>query len=114
MAAAKAKLIRNLTHVTLRLRFGSRRDPFHVEMKPRGLRGDVATIPVEFVSHPDFAREQGRSFEVITATVANAAEREYPDAIQFRPKIADEINFAGVERQADSEIVVARFETDDR
>lgn len=113
MAAAKHKLIRNLTHLTLRMRFGSKRDPFHVELKPRGLRGDVASIPLDVMSHPAFDANQGRTFEVITKTVADKAAESYPEGGIVRHPIYADVKVE-VTRDREDELTVAEFNISER
>lgn len=109
MAEAKPKLLRNLTRYTLRLRFGSSKDPFHVQLQPRGLRGDVGTVPAAFAQHPTFDSNVGRSFEVITAAQAKRLAENYPEIATPRHSAYDDLTVT-LERDSDNERTVATYE----
>lgn len=70
MATKTKKIIRNLHPVPLNLRFGSKRDPYYITLNPRGMSGDYVEVPHDVADHPDFGRNVGNSFEIISVTEA--------------------------------------------
>jgi hypothetical protein len=70
MASKTKKIIRNLHPVPLNLRFGSKRDPYYITLSRRGMSGDYTEVPPDIVDHPDFSRNVGNSFEIISAAEA--------------------------------------------
>ena len=67
---AGPKIIRNLRNMPVHLRMGNKKDPFRVQLAPRGLQGDTESIPVEVQQDYGFISGVGRLFEIITATEA--------------------------------------------
>lgn len=112
MAARAPKHVRNLTRVTVRLRFGSKKEPYHVELQPRGRRGDVQAIPADLTDHPAFLNSQGLTFEVINKTQANAIDYGADSGVKRHP-IYDNIKVT-VEKDSDTERVVARYNLSER
>lgn len=109
MAAAKPKLIRNLTSYNLNLRFGSKKDPYHVPLSPRGQRGDVASIPAALKDHPEFASNQGVLFEIITLTQAEKVAEGYAAGGIIRPKGFENMTVT-MERDQDNTVTVASID----
>lgn len=70
MATKSKKIIRNLHTVPVNLRFGSRKDPYHITLQRRGQSGDWVEVPADIADHPDFGRNVGLSFEIISAAEA--------------------------------------------
>lgn len=77
MASKTKKIIRNLHQVPLNLRFGSRKDPYHITLQRRGSTGDYIEVPSDITDHPDFSRNLGLSFEIIST--AEAKKIQYED-----------------------------------
>lgn len=74
-----AKTIRNLrgTVVHLRLYSQSQKDPYRIELKPRGTQGDITTVPANLASDPTLTSAIGVLVEVITTAEANALRETY-------------------------------------
>lgn len=74
-----AKIIRNLrgTVVHARLYSVSPKDPFRIELKPRGQMGDATVIPVALQDDPTFLQGLGVLFEEITQTEFKAIQAQY-------------------------------------
>lgn len=77
MAKAK-KIIRNLHSVPLNLRFGSKKDPYYLQLARRGQNGDVIEVPGEIADHISFSQNVGKSFEIISAAEAKKIEYDTP------------------------------------
>lgn len=112
MAAAKNKLLRNLTHVTVQLRFGSKKEPYHIKLQPRGMRGDVVQLPADLTQHPSFVSNQGVLFEVITQKAADTAAKGYAPGGIIRPKGFEDLKLT-VERDSDTTVTVATLDISD-
>lgn len=69
MAKTK-KIIRNLHAVPLNLRFGSKKDPYYLQLARRGQPGDFVEVPAELTEHLSFNKNVGVSFEIISAVEA--------------------------------------------
>ncbi len=68
----KEYIIRNLRGTPVHVRLGNlQKDPYRIELAPRGLRGDVSVVPAKFRSDTAFARGAGVLFEIVTKTEAN-------------------------------------------
>ena len=74
-----AKTIRNLrgTQVHARLRSKNPKDPFRIELQPRGQAGDTTVVPVELQSDPTFLDGIDVLWEVITASEAKELAAGY-------------------------------------
>ena len=70
MATKTKKIIRNLHPLPVNLRFGSKRDPYHITLSRRGQSGDWVEVPGDVADHPDFNRNVGSTFEIISAAEA--------------------------------------------
>lgn len=77
MAKAR-KIIRNLHSMPLNLRFGSKKDPYHLQLARRGTSGDTVEIPGDLTEHLSFNQNVGRSFEVISAVEAKKITYDAP------------------------------------
>jgi len=97
MATKTKKNIRNLHQVPLNLRFGSRKDPYYITLQRRGQSGDCVEIPGDMTDHPDFSRNLGLSFEIISA--AERSKIEYGDN-SAKPAILTDKTFK-LERMSD-------------
>jgi hypothetical protein len=73
MAKVK-KIIRNLHTVPLNLRFGSKKDPYYLQLARRGQRGDFIEVPADVTEHMSFGQNVGKSFEIISAAEAKKIE----------------------------------------
>lgn len=73
MAKTK-KIIRNLHTVPLNLRFGSKKDPYYLQLARRGEPGDFVEVPAELTDHVSFGSNVGVSVEVISAAEAKKIE----------------------------------------
>lgn len=67
---AGPKIIRNITGVPVHFRLGSQKDPFRVQLAPRGQQGDTEAIPVALQQDYSFIQGRDRLFEIITETEA--------------------------------------------
>lgn len=74
-----AQAVRNLrgTVVHLRLYSQSPKDPYRIELKPRGINGDATTIPAKLVDDPTLVSALGVMVEPITQTEFKALQRTY-------------------------------------
>ena len=99
-----AKIIRNLrgTVVHARLRSVSPKDPFGIELKPRGTQGDTTVIPVALQDDPTFLQGLGVLFEEITQTEFKAIQQTYGPVGYLGRTDAPKI-----ERPADTTIMTA-------
>lgn len=77
MAKTK-KIIRNLHAVPLNLRFGSKKDPYYLQLARRGQPGDFVEIPAELTEHISFGTNVGVSFEIISAAEAKKITYDVP------------------------------------
>lgn len=109
---AATKPIRNLAHVNVRIRLGSKRDPYHIDLQPRGRRGDVQYIPVDLMDHPAFLSNKGRIFEVITKLQADKIEYEDFQGERYLPE--GMLPGVQVTRQKDAEVVVSTYTEDEK
>lgn len=76
MATKTKKIIRNLHPMPVNLRFGSKRDPYHITLQRRGQSGDWVEIPADIADHPDFNKNVGLSFEIISLAEAKKISYE--------------------------------------
>lgn len=74
-----AKTIRNLrgTQVHARLFSLSKKDPFRIELQPRGQNGDITIVPVTLIEDATFVSGVGVLWEVITTAEANVVRDAY-------------------------------------
>lgn len=73
------KTIRNLLSVPQHFRLqGSREKPYRIELKPRGVRGDTAGIPLDCQSDTAFISGLDRTFEIITDAELRDLAGQYP------------------------------------
>lgn len=95
-----AKTIRNLRGTLVHLRlFGEGGDkPYRIELKPRGMYGDVHTVPANLIDNDTFVAGVDVLFEIITKTEANK--------IEYAPQGYQGIEAAKIVR--DSETVISR------
>ena len=75
----QALTIRNLrgTVVHLRLYSENPKDPYRIELRPRGTQGDWTTIPAKLTDDPTFTMAVGVLVEVIPLTEAKALSGGY-------------------------------------
>jgi hypothetical protein len=71
---AGPKIIRNITGVPVHFRLGNQKDPFRVQLAPRGQQGDTEAIPVALQQDYSFIKGNGQLFEIITETEARSLE----------------------------------------
>jgi len=67
---AGPKIIRNITGVPVHFRLGNQKDPYRVQLAPRGQQGDTESIPVALQQDYSFIQGVGKLFEIITETEA--------------------------------------------
>lgn len=72
-----AKTIRNLRGCVVHLRLGSQKDPYRVELLPRGHNGDVQTVPASLTDDGTFVAGVDVLFEIITPAEAQALAQGY-------------------------------------
>lgn len=77
MAKAK-KIIRNLHPMPLNLRFGSKKDPYYLQLARRGQNGDFVEVPGDIADHISFNQNVGKSFEIISAAEAKKITYDSP------------------------------------
>lgn len=81
------KIIRNLRKTAVHLRLFSKtpKDPYRIQLSPRGQNGDYTYVPVDLVDDPTLKKATGILVEVITQAEVNALEDEYlPGGYQGR------------------------------
>lgn len=111
MAKAK-KIIRNLHFVPLNLRFGSKKDPYYLQLARRGQSGDVVEIPGDLTEHLLFGRNVGVSFEIISAAEANKITYDAPatqtlmDSGQFVGPLGQTLSAGTIVNTEESSIAV--------
>ena len=107
MATKNSKtVIRNLHGMPVNLRFGSKRDPYHITLQRRGQSGDYVQVPADIVDHPDFSRNTGLTFEIISLAEANKIE--YGDR---KAKTATEMDKTfKLERMSDQSTTIANID----
>lgn len=105
---ATKKIIRNLHGVPVNLRFGSRKDPYYLTLSRRGESGDWVEIPGDMTEHPDFSRNLGLAFEIISA--AEAKKIEYGDR-SSKPAIEGDKTFK-LERMRDTATTIGHIDAD--
>ena len=71
---AGPKIIRNITGVPIHFRLGNQKDPFRVQLAPRGQQGDTEAIPVALQQDYSFIQGRDKLFEIITETEARSLE----------------------------------------
>ena len=71
---AGPKIIRNLRQMPVHFRLGNNKDPYRVQLAPRGQQGDTESIPVALQVDYAFIRGVGSLFEIITVTEARALQ----------------------------------------
>lgn len=96
------KVIRNLHTMPVNLRFGSKRDPYYITLSRRGTLGDVVEVPADFTDHPDFNRNAGVTFEIISS--AEAKKIQYETAT-VQTAMSSDKNFK-IERMEDTSTTV--------
>lgn len=102
------KVIRNLHQVPVNLRFGSRKDPYHITLKRRGESGDWVEVPGDVADHPDFGRNVGVAFEVIS--MAEAKKIAYNERAMKTAMEADKT--FRVERMEDTSTTIGTIDAD--
>jgi hypothetical protein len=106
MATKSKKVIRNLHQIPVNLRFGSKRDPYHITLSRRGATGDYVEVPGDIADHPDFGRNIGVTFEIISA--AEAKKIVYGNNAA-RPATESDITFK-LERMSDSSTTIGNLD----
>lgn len=87
-----AKTIRNLTNKLVHLRLttvDSGKDPYRVELKPRGRFGDWATIPAALTESGTFLQGADQIFEIIP--LSEARKIDYASTPGYQPHQAAEV-----------------------
>lgn len=108
MATSTKKVIRNLHPMPVNLRFGSKHDPYYITLARRGMLGDVVEVPANFTDHPDFNRNVGVTFEIISS--AEAKKITYETAV-VQTAMASDKNFK-IERMEDTSTTVGFVDAD--
>lgn len=106
MATKSKKIIRNLHQVPLNLRFGSKRDPYHITLSRRGQSGDYTEVPADIADHPNFNRDLGSAFEIIS--VAEAKKIEYGERAARTATEADKA--FKLERMSDTSTTIGQLD----
>lgn len=106
MATKSKKIIRNLHQVPVNLRFGSRKDPYHITLQRRGQSGDWVEVPGDIADHPDFGRNVGLAFEIISA--AEAKKIQYGERASRTAMEADK-QFK-LERMSDTSTTIGQLD----
>lgn len=73
-SAKTAKTIRNLRGTPVHIRLGNQKDPYRIELAPRGTKGDVSTVPVNLQQDHAYVAGIDVLFEIITQTEARNIE----------------------------------------
>jgi hypothetical protein len=102
------KIIRNLHAVPVNLRFGSRKDPYYLTLNRRGESGDWVEVPGDFTEHPDFNRNLGLAFEIISS--AEAGKIQYGER-SSKPAIEEDRTFK-LERMSDTSTTIGMVDAD--
>jgi hypothetical protein len=71
---AGPKIIRNITGLPVHFRLGNQKDPYRVQLAPRGQQGDTESIPVALQQDYSFIQGVGKLFEIITETEMRALQ----------------------------------------
>jgi hypothetical protein len=100
------RVIRNLHPMPVNLRFGSKRDPYHITLQRRGQSGDYVEVPGDIAEHPDFNRNVGLTFEIIS--VAEAKKIQYGDR-SAKTAIETDKNFK-LERMSDLSTTIGHLD----
>lgn len=106
MATKSKKVIRNLHQIPVNLRFGSKRDPYHITLSRRGSSGDYVEVPGDIADHPDFNRNVGVTFEIIS--MAEAKKIVY-GSNAARPATESDITFK-LERMSDTSTAIGNLD----
>lgn len=108
MATKTKKIIRNLHQVPVNLRFGSRKDPYYLTLSRRGSDGDWVEVPGDIADHPDFNRNVGNTFEIISAAEAKKIQYE---SRAMKTAIESDAQFK-LERMSDTSTTIALVDAD--
>lgn len=108
MATKAKKIIRNLHQVPVNLRFGSRKDPYYLTLSRRGTDGDWVEIPGDIADHPDFNRNVGNTFEIIS--LAEAKKIQYENRA-MRTAMESDKQFK-LERMSDTSTTIGLVDAD--